>query len=248
MLRNLQSLSKSEKSKKPDEIDAPNPEILDAISDIINKINREESPSSIDSKSESSTTVTPEATVGIADDPEEYFCETCKNNDKKKCRNCGCYVCGGKQDDDKTLACDECQMYFHMACLKPRLTEIPEGDWYCTLSITVLKYTSLSLHCFLLCNLHHFIIVILESFIALQSIRYCLTCTNDPSEVIAPGQQPTISKKKARMPSATQTKDWGRGKACIGLSKKCTVVGPDHVGPIPGIPVGSSWRFRINVA
>ncbi|KAF9344554.1 ubiquitin-like with PHD and RING finger domains 2, partial [Mortierella sp. AD094] len=43
-------------------------------------------------------------------------------------------------------------------------------------------------------------------------------------------------------------KYWGRGKACVGLSKKCTVVDLKHVGPIPGVPVGSSWRFRINVA
>ncbi|KAF9432920.1 E3 ubiquitin-protein ligase uhrf1, partial [Entomortierella beljakovae] len=50
------------------------------------------------------------------------------------------------------------------------------------------------------------------------------------------------------MPSATTTKDWDRGNSCVGLSRKCTVVGPDHVGPIPGVPVGSSWRFRINVA
>ena len=35
----------------------------------------------------------------------------------------------------------------------------------------------------------------------------------------------------------------------LGMStqgtKKCTIVPPNHFGPIPGVPVGTSWLFRI---
>ncbi|KAF8985371.1 E3 ubiquitin-protein ligase uhrf1 [Entomortierella lignicola] len=41
---------------------------------------------------------------------------------------------------------------------------------------------------------------------------YCHNCVNDSSDIVVPGQEPVISKKKAKMPSATQKKDWGRGK------------------------------------
>ncbi|RIA81528.1 PUA-like domain-containing protein, partial [Glomus cerebriforme] len=33
--------------------------------------------------------------------------------------------------------------------------------------------------------------------------------------------------------------------ACVGLSKKCEIVDSNYFGPIPGVPVGSSWRYRI---
>lgn len=43
---------------------------------------------------------------------------------------CACYVCGGKQDPDKQLMCDECDMAFHIYCLNPPLSSIPdEEDW-----------------------------------------------------------------------------------------------------------------------
>ncbi|KAJ1832845.1 hypothetical protein LPJ73_007960, partial [Coemansia sp. RSA 2703] len=54
--------------------------------------------------------------------------------------------------------------------------------------------------------------------------------------------------RKAKMPSATQTKKWGGGKACAGKSRSCTVVGPEHIGAIPGVRVGQSWRFRIHAS
>jgi hypothetical protein len=60
---------------------------------------------------------------------EHFFCVTCKNNSSRKCKDCGCFVCGGKEDEAETLLCEECQMYFHMKCLKPKLTKVPEGDW-----------------------------------------------------------------------------------------------------------------------
>ena len=57
-------------------------------------------------------------------------CEACMDNEKKKCKDCGCHKCGGKNDPDSILICDECQMGFHLKCLK--MDVIPEEDeWFC---------------------------------------------------------------------------------------------------------------------
>ena len=42
-----------------------------------------------------------------------------------------CAVCGLVGDDTRTLLCDNCDKEYHMECLTPPLTAIPEGDWYC---------------------------------------------------------------------------------------------------------------------
>ncbi|KAG5672185.1 hypothetical protein PVAND_002335 [Polypedilum vanderplanki] len=43
----------------------------------------------------------------------------------------GCLVCRSKSDPEQTLLCDQCNKGWHMYCLKPKLTEIPQGDWFC---------------------------------------------------------------------------------------------------------------------
>ena len=43
----------------------------------------------------------------------------------------GCMICRRKTDPEQTLLCDECNKAWHMFCLKPKLTEIPQGDWFC---------------------------------------------------------------------------------------------------------------------
>ena len=49
-----------------------------------------------------------------------------------------CEECGETGDetrpgmsDAETLLCDGCDSAWHMACLRPPLTTIPEGDWKC---------------------------------------------------------------------------------------------------------------------
>lgn len=104
--------------------------------------------------------------------------------------------------------CDECDMPYHMKCLDPPLTTLPEEDeWYCPL------------------------------------------CKNDGSQVIKAGQKLKESSKKSKMASATtkSNRDWGKGMACVGRTKVCTIVPPNHFGPIPGVPVGSCWKFRVQV-
>lgn len=79
---------------------------------------------------------------------------------------------------------------------------------------------------------------------------YCPSCKTDSSEVVKAGEKLKMSKKKAKMPSAStgSRRDWGRGMACVGRTKECTIVPSNHYGPIPGIPVGSTWRFRVQVS
>ncbi|PKY23636.1 hypothetical protein RhiirB3_532355 [Rhizophagus irregularis] len=134
---------------------------------------------------------------------EEYFCTLCENK-KKKCKHCGCNICGGKDDDEHTIVCDECQYYFHFYCLSPQITELPNEEWYCQ------------------------------------------DCKHKNVGVVLAGQSLDLeNSKKSKMPSATQKKKWGGGMACVGLSKKCEIVEPDYFGPIPGVPVGSLWKYRI---
>uniref|UniRef100_A0A8C2IDZ2 E3 ubiquitin-protein ligase UHRF n=1 Tax=Cyprinus carpio TaxID=7962 RepID=A0A8C2IDZ2_CYPCA len=107
-----------------------------------------------------------------------------------------------------SLLCDECNMAFHIYCLTPPLTAIPEDeDWYCP------------------------------------------TCKNDSSEVVKAGEKLRTSKKKSKMPSATteSQRDWGKGMACVGRTKECTIVPSNHYGPVPGVPVGTTWKFRVQV-
>uniref|UniRef100_A0AAV2KWP5 E3 ubiquitin-protein ligase UHRF n=1 Tax=Knipowitschia caucasica TaxID=637954 RepID=A0AAV2KWP5_KNICA len=136
-------------------------------------------------------------------------CKHCKDDLKKNCRLCNCHVCGIKQDPDKQLLCDECDMAYHTYCLNPPLTSIPEDeDWYCP------------------------------------------NCRNDSSEVVRAGEKLKESKKKSKMASANSStqRDWGKGMACVGRTKQCTIVPSNHYGPIPGVPVGSLWKFRVQVS
>ncbi|XP_044151711.1 E3 ubiquitin-protein ligase UHRF1-like [Bufo gargarizans] len=136
-------------------------------------------------------------------------CKLCKDDPKTKCRMCACHVCGGKQDPEKQLLCDECDMAFHIFCLHPPLSALPDvDDWYCS------------------------------------------DCRNDTSEVVLAGEKLKESKKKAKMASASSSsqRDWGKGMACVGRSRECTIVPSNHYGPIPGVPVGTMWKFRVQVS
>lgn len=136
-------------------------------------------------------------------------CKHCKDDLKKSCRWCNCHICGIKQDPDKQLLCDECDMAYHTYCLNPPLTSIPDDeDWYCP------------------------------------------NCRIDSSEVVRAGEKLKESKKKSKMASATSSsqRDWGKGMACVGRTKECTIVPSNHYGPIPGVPVGSMWKFRVQVS
>ena len=44
-----------------------------------------------------------------------------------------CEICDQGGEEDKILLCDRCDSEFHMFCLRPKLNEVPEGEWLCPL-------------------------------------------------------------------------------------------------------------------
>ncbi|GFR65697.1 tyrosine-protein kinase BAZ1B-like [Elysia marginata] len=50
---------------------------------------------------------------------------------EKSAENAKCKICRKKCDDHKLLLCDECNQAFHMYCLRPAITKLPTGDWFC---------------------------------------------------------------------------------------------------------------------
>lgn len=50
-----------------------------------------------------------------------------------ECKSCG--LCGKSDNDDQLLFCDDCDRGYHMYCLKPPLSEPPEGSWSCDLCL-----------------------------------------------------------------------------------------------------------------
>ncbi|KAK0098559.1 hypothetical protein PV326_006786 [Microctonus aethiopoides] len=46
--------------------------------------------------------------------------------------NARCRICRKCRDAENMLLCDGCNKGQHLYCLKPKLTSVPEGDWFCT--------------------------------------------------------------------------------------------------------------------
>lgn len=42
-----------------------------------------------------------------------------------------CRICRRQKDSENMLLCDDCNLGHHLYCLKPKLTSIPKGDWFC---------------------------------------------------------------------------------------------------------------------
>jgi len=43
-----------------------------------------------------------------------------------------CEICKSRADDENMLLCDGCDGGFHTYCTKPPITEVPDGDWFCS--------------------------------------------------------------------------------------------------------------------
>lgn len=41
-----------------------------------------------------------------------------------------CQFCSSGENEDKLLLCDGCDKGYHTYCFKPKMVNIPEGDWY----------------------------------------------------------------------------------------------------------------------
>ena len=140
--------------------------------------------------------------TGAAAPPSgDGVCKVCANNPARKCRECGCRKCGGKEDANNQILCDECDAAYHLKCLG--MTTLPTDDeWFCP------------------------------------------ECKNDDNIV---GGKVKMGKKKAG-PAGDSKRDWGQGFATVGRTKVCNKVDKNHFGPIPGIEVGMSWLFRVQIS
>ncbi|XP_029450688.1 bromodomain adjacent to zinc finger domain protein 2A isoform X2 [Rhinatrema bivittatum] len=47
-----------------------------------------------------------------------------------------CLVCRKGDDDEYLLLCDCCDRGCHTYCHRPRITEVPEGDWFCPICVS----------------------------------------------------------------------------------------------------------------
>ena len=46
-----------------------------------------------------------------------------------------CQVCGSMEDEASMLICDGCEMGWHMQCLEPPMTEVPDDTWFCPVCV-----------------------------------------------------------------------------------------------------------------
>uniref|UniRef100_K3W761 Bromo domain-containing protein n=1 Tax=Globisporangium ultimum (strain ATCC 200006 / CBS 805.95 / DAOM BR144) TaxID=431595 RepID=K3W761_GLOUD len=47
----------------------------------------------------------------------------------------GCSICRKNDNSEQLLLCDRCDGEIHMYCSTPEITELPEGEWYCSQQI-----------------------------------------------------------------------------------------------------------------
>ncbi|XP_058976147.1 uncharacterized protein LOC101892503 isoform X2 [Musca domestica] len=59
-----------------------------------------------------------------------YVLESCVAWDKSIMK-ANCQFCTSGENEDKLLLCDGCDKGYHTYCFKPKMENIPEGDWYC---------------------------------------------------------------------------------------------------------------------
>lgn len=51
--------------------------------------------------------------------------------DATKHEDTACENCNRSDDDALMLLCDRCDKGYHMHCVEPRISSVPEGDWHC---------------------------------------------------------------------------------------------------------------------
>ena len=49
----------------------------------------------------------------------------------KSIMKANCQFCHSGDNEDKLLLCDGCDKGYHTYCFKPKMDNIPDGDWYC---------------------------------------------------------------------------------------------------------------------
>ena len=46
-------------------------------------------------------------------------------------RTMRCVICDLGDDENKMVLCDGCDAGYHLYCLKPKLSQVPRGRWFC---------------------------------------------------------------------------------------------------------------------
>ena len=60
-----------------------------------------------------------------------YCPDHAEKDDDIDVENIFCRVCDGGEDEAKMIICEKCLNGYHIYCLEPALSKIPEEDWYC---------------------------------------------------------------------------------------------------------------------
>ena len=66
--------------------------------------------------------------ISIKQDKTTIFCP---KHSTTTYSNINCELCGKTGKEERLLLCDDCDKGFHMDCLDPPLSSIPEGNWFC---------------------------------------------------------------------------------------------------------------------
>lgn len=77
---------------------------------------------------------------------------------------------------------------------------------------------------------------------------YCSNCKNVDVIVLPENDPPEEEPSTSKSLPTGKGKTKARGMACAGRNSICTIVPLNHYGPIPGIEVGMTWKFRMQVS
>ncbi|XP_025997050.1 E3 ubiquitin-protein ligase UHRF1 [Solenopsis invicta] len=81
-----------------------------------------------------------------------------------------------------------------------------------------------------------------------ETYWYCPECKNDENEIVRAGDKLKETKRKSISDDKKLGRKWGGGMANVRRQKICYMVPENHCGPIPGVDVGTTWMFRIQVS
>ncbi|XP_025997047.1 E3 ubiquitin-protein ligase UHRF1 isoform X2 [Solenopsis invicta] len=82
-----------------------------------------------------------------------------------------------------------------------------------------------------------------------ETYWYCPECKIDENEIVKAGDKLKTTKRKlVCIDNKNSSSCRGGGMSNAARQKMCYIVPPDHCGPIPGVDVGTTWMFRLQVS
>ena len=70
----------------------------------------------------------------------QYNCKFCMDDEKTTtCCFCACRVCFTKHHKNDTILCDLCDGEYHLNCLAPKLSKVPDFEWFCPTCVDAIK-------------------------------------------------------------------------------------------------------------